>query len=30
MTFLYIMAVIIFGTWVGMALVLFRTNFLNK
>ncbi|MBP2005113.1 hypothetical protein J2Z58_002359 [Halobacillus andaensis] len=30
MTFLYIMIAVIFGTWIGMALVLFKTNFLNK
>lgn len=30
MTFLYIMIAVIFGTWIGMALVLFKTDFLNK
>ncbi len=30
MTFLYIMVAVIFGTWIGMGLVLFKTNLLNK
>ncbi|CAM3849243.1 Methionine and alanine importer, small subunit [Alkalicoccus chagannorensis] len=30
MTFLYIMAVLILSTWIGMAFVLFKTNLVDE